>query len=339
MVKLSLPRNTTIYKLAGAETFRASSAALFGQFGGNLQNIEKSMRKLYWADEGKLLVQVDQSGAEALIVSYLCRPGKYRDLFLHNVKPHVFVAMHLFLAKWEMLCKDIDVLSFAVTPIHELKKKEGWAMLDKIIKESDNWSASERYYFIAKMVVHASSYGMKGGTFQMNVLEKSRGQVVLTRKEADTFLNNFHSLFPEITEWHRWVIDTVKTTGMLTNLFGFPRVLTGHFDEFDAKEWFAFTPQSTVGCITHIAVTKLQQYIEDNGRDWDILGNCHDSYLAQAPADEALELARVMTDFMQQELVSPRGEKFRMRAETQIGQNWAPYKKDFNEEGLKEIKL
>ena len=71
MIYLPRPRNTTIYKLGGTETFRASSSKWFGR-GTNLQNIEKSMRQLYWADDGKVLVQVDQSGAEALIVSYLC---------------------------------------------------------------------------------------------------------------------------------------------------------------------------------------------------------------------------------------------------------------------------
>lgn len=338
MIYLPSPRNSCIYKLAGTETFRAASSSIFG-YGCNLQNIEKSMRGLYWADEGKTFVQVDQSGAEALIVAYLCEPGRFRELFLNDVKPHVFVAMNVFLEKWRILCKDLDVTSFAVTPIPELKKKEGWKILDTIIKESDNWKPSERYYYIAKMICHASNYGMKGAAFQMNVLEKSRGQIVLTKGQADDYLMRYHSLFPEITGWHSWVIQQLKHTGILYNLFGFPRQLTGRFDELDAKEWFAFCPQSTVGCITHIACTKLQQYIEQSGRDWDLLGNCHDSYLAQCPIGEERELAKVMLDFMCQELTSPRGEKFRMRAEAQSGRNWAPYKKDKNEQGLQEIKL
>ena len=338
MIKLSLPRNTTIYKLGGTETFRASSAALFGM-GTNLQNIEKSMRALYYADEGKKLVQVDQSGAEALIVAYLCRKGRFRDLFLHGVKPHVFVAMHVFMQKWQMMLKDIDMMSFVSTPISELKTKDGWKLLDKIIKESDNWQASERYYYIAKMICHASNYGMRGAAFQLNVLEKSRGKIVLTKQQADDYLMRYHSLFPEITEWHSWVADQLRCTKTLYNLFGFPREATGILNEQDYKEWYAFCPQSTVGCITHIACTKLQQYIEDTGRDWDLLGNCHDSFVAQCPIGEERELATVMTDFICMELTSFRGEKFRMRSEAQTGFNWGPYKKDKNEDGLVEIQL
>jgi hypothetical protein len=339
---MNLPRNTTLWKLGGTETFRLSSTALWKNWpqecGTNLTNIEKSMRKLYYADDGKILVQTDQSGAEALIVAYLCRAGRFRDLFLNNVKPHVFVAMNVFLEKWQILCKDINVLDFSVTPIAELKNKEGWKVLDAIIKESDNWQASERYYYIAKMICHASNYGMKGGAFQLNVLEKSRGQIVLSKKQADDYLERYHSLFPEIKEWHRDVIFQLKEHKVLYNLFGYPRALTGHFDEFDAKEWFAFAPQSTVGCVTHIACTKLQQYIETNDRDWDLLGNCHDSYLAQCPIGEEKELATIMTQFICQDLTSPWGDKFKMKSESQVGANWSP-KKESNPDGLVEIKL
>lgn len=322
------------------------------------------MRKIYYADDGKLLSQVDQSGAEALIVAYLCKPGRYRELFENNVKPHVFVAMNVFLDKWRILCKDINVDDFAETPISQLKKKRGWDILDKIIKESDNWKPSERYYFIAKMIVHASSYGMKGGTFQLNVLEKSRGQIVLSRAQSDKFLNGFHSIFPEITDWQRDTVRFIKDYKVLYNLFGYPRELTGFFDEFDAKDWIAWCPQSTVGCITHIEITQEQIYIDTCNRintvhavgklptpvvealdtfgaaaaDWDILGNNHDSSCSQAPEHDIMRLAKVKHHLMCQELTSPRGEKFRMRAEAQIGRNWGP-KKDTNPDGLVEIKL
>jgi hypothetical protein len=325
MIILTQPRNTTLYKLAGTESFRAASASLFG-IGTNLQNIEKSMRRLYWADPGKCFVQVDQSGAEALIVAYLCEKGRFRDLFLHGVKPHVFVAMNVFLNKWQMLCKDIDLLSFVTTPIAELKHKEGWKTLDAIIKKSDEWNPAERYYYIAKMICHASNYGMRGAAFQMNVLEKSRGQIVLTKQQAEDYLMRYHSLFPEITRWHKWVEAQLKHSGMLFNLFGFPRVVTGRLDEYDYKEWFAFAPQSTVGIITHRACAAFQAYIESNKRDWDLLGNCHDSYLAQCPQGDEKEMGKVMTDLICQELTGPHGDKFRMKSEAQFGLNWSPRK-------------
>src|ERR1017187_6230228 len=94
-------RNSTTYKIAGTTTFRLSSSKILGKCGANLQNVEKSMRQMYIPDKGKIFVQVDQSGAEALIVSYLCEKGNFRELFLNNVKPHVFVALHVFAAIWQ----------------------------------------------------------------------------------------------------------------------------------------------------------------------------------------------------------------------------------------------
>lgn len=337
MVALSLPRSTTIYKLGGTETLRASSAAFLDTYGGNLQNVSDEMRRMFRADAGYKLVQVDQSGAEALIVAYLCQKAKFRDLFLHGVKPHVFVAMNMFMDKWCSVCKDIDVRSFGNTPIPELKKREGWKTLDGIIKESDKWKPQERYYYIAKMVCHASNYGIRGNAFRMNVLEKSKGKIVLTKQQAETYLSQYHGLFPEIRRWHMEVEDQLRMTGMLFNLHGFPRINTGMLDDYNMKDWYAFIPQSTVGCITHVAITKLQQFIRDNKRNWTLLNNCHDSYLCQCPPDETTECAALMRQFMEQDLTNFRGEKFKMRSEASVGTNWGKYKKDKNEEGMKEL--
>lgn len=336
--KLNVPRNTTCFKLGGTKTLRLSSAALFDnspfECGTNLTNIEKDLRRLYWADKGKKLVQTDQSGAEALIVAYLCKAGKFRQLFEHNVKPHVFVAMHVFLDTWKINLKDLDVASFIATPIPELKKKQGWELLDKMIRESDNWPPRERYYFFAKQMCHSLNYGCNEFAFRMNVLEKSRGKVVLTKQQAQDYIIKYHGLFPEIRAWHRDIENELRVTGMLHNLFGYPFPASDEIREQDLKEWYAISPQSTVGCITHIAITEMQKFIEENNLDWDILNNNHDSMLVQCPEAEELECGRMSTKFMNQELTSPRGEKFRMRSECQSGYNWSPWKKDKNELGL-----
>lgn len=329
-------RNTTLYKIAGTKTFRLGSTEVLGRFGTNLQNISKEMRSIYTADLGKVLVQVDQSGAEALIVAYECRPGKYRELFIHNVKPHVFVALHNFKEEWMLRFNPVKVLTAIVTPIDKLKSLPFWKDLDTLIKSSDNWEASKRFYYIAKMVVHASNYAMRENTFQTNVLEKSKGTIVLTLYKSREQLEGYHSLFPEIRNWHTAISNQVRTTNTLRNLFGYPREFTQVVDD---KEAYAFIPQSTVGCITHIAYTNLFHYVREMDLKWDLLGNCHDSYLAQCPEGEQVECARMMRLFMEQELVGRYGDKFKMRSEAQWGYNWAPWKKEKNEQGLREFTI
>ena len=337
---LDLPRNTCAWKLGGADTFRLSSAALFDLYGTNLTNIEKSIRRMYWADKGKCLVQVDQAGAEALIVAYLCKHGKFRDLFLHGIKIHVFVAIHVFLDTWKIKARDIDVAKFTATPIAELKSLAGWKELDTLIKESDNWKPTERYYFFAKQMCHSLNYDARAEAFRMNVLEKSRGMVVLSKQQAQDYIMKYFSLFPEIHDWHRDLAQELRATGMIFNLQGFPFINTGptQLTDYDLKAWYAIIPQSTVGCITHKAITDMQSFIEDTGVNWDVWINGHDSMVTQCPVGEEKQCGAKSREFMEQELTSPRGEKFRMKSEAQYGLNWGP-KKDSNPDGLRELVL
>jgi DNA polymerase I-like protein with 3'-5' exonuclease and polymerase domains len=316
-----MPRNSCGWKLAGTETFRASSAKLLGRWGTNMQNIEKSLRKIYIPDENKVFVQVDQSGAEALIVAYLTSKGNFRDLFIHGVKPHVFVALHVFADEWKSRFIG-DVNSFLCASPASLRSVDGFKELDKLIKSSDNWMPSERFYFIAKMICHASNYGMKAPTFCVNVLEKSDGKIRLTRKQAEGFLGQYHALFPEIRQWHNQIESILRVNKTLKNLFGFPRTFYGAWGDDLLKEAFAFVPQSTVGCITHKAFTALQGYIEHNNLDWDLLNNCHDSYLLQCPVGEEIEAAKVMREFMEIDLIGWDKTPFKMKSEASIGYSW-----------------
>lgn len=370
-----LNRNTTLYKIAGTKFFRLSSGKwpwyMGQQIGTNLQNIEKSMRQIYVPDNYaeelepkykqflenfdlsvfteeeldyvKCLAQTDQSGAEALIVAYLCRPGNFRDLFLYKIKPHVFVAMHVFAKVWQEklgatgLDIKFDINTFLKCAVKDLTKLPYWKELDNIIKDSDNWGAKERYYYIAKMICHASNYGMRAGAFQLNVLEKSRGKIILSKQEAERYLTIYHDLFPEIREWHQEVREQVESTKVLYNLFGFPIRFTTKIDETNIKDCFSAVPQSTVGCITNVAYTKLQTYIEDtHSNDVDMLANTHDSYVGQSLLRNYLTFARKQKEYIEQELTNFRGEKFRMRSETGIGFNWNSHSKK-NLLGLKQI--
>lgn len=617
-------RDTSAWKLAGAETFRASSAKLFGRWGGNRQNVEKSLRRLYVPDRGKIFCQCDQSGAEALIVAYLTTHGNFRDLFLNKIKSHVFVALHVFKKQFEKKL-EFSLDTHCISPVKELTSSHRWQDVDKIIKESDKWPASERYYYLAKKICHAcvdsqtevlthqgwcsveeaskdnreimiydprtnqsffsqptnwivtdysgdmllfagkafqqlvtpnhkmiywsnstyhtaladvaftrpssdyrtssyyegsvklsstdialiaaiqadghinkntdvefhlkkdrkidrliellkaggyhyyyydnpdftvkivfrkpyhllkwfgpnklwgpwlltwsgealdtllkeipfwdghrsrdirnatyffsvhkqniewihtilhlrgkqglireksghynlsfnsrqfstplwrekinyagqvfcptvetgfflvrrngkisvtgnSNYGIKANTFATAILKDSRGQVNLSVKQAQEYLDAYHKLFPEIRLWHREVDLTLRVHHRLHNLFRYPRYFFTPVDENNLKEALAFIPQSTVGCITHIALTKLQNYIEENHLDWDILNNCHDSYLVQCPVDEAAECCKQMKFFMEQKLTNFRQEEFYMRSEALVGRNWGDMK-------------
>jgi DNA polymerase I-like protein with 3'-5' exonuclease and polymerase domains len=342
-------RNSCTYKIPGTKTFRLSSAKILGQWGSNLQNIEKIIRVIYVPDQGKIFVQCDQSGAEALIVAYLCKNANFRKLFTNGIKPHVYVAIHTFKEVWKKklhehsipISPTFDIEEYINSPIEKLKSLEDWHSLDLIIKDSDNWPLTERYYYLAKQTCHSSNYGITAPTFRMNVLEKSGGKIVISKDDAVKFIETYDRLFPEIREWHNEVRRQIEMTSMLFNLHGHPYTITmpvGNILESSWKEFYAWIPQSSVGEITNIAYYNLQDYIVNNNKQWDLLANTHDSYLCQCPVGEEKECATIMKRFLNQSFISPvDGAEFSMKSESQAGFNWSPAKKDYNQEGLREV--
>lgn len=347
MIPLSYPRDTSQFIISGTETFRLGSKKIlsskkdtpYNNFGGNRQNIEKKMRVVWEADKGYKLCQVDQSGAEALIVAYLCAPLKYRSLFQNGIKPHTYLALKLFPDIWKQEFDSNVVDECLMLTIPALAKHPQWKQLAELIKSSDDWAPSKRYYHFAKKTIHASSYGMKENTFRTSMLKESEGTIVLPHNEAKRFLLTFHKEFPEILEWHWRILKQAKATNQLRNLFNYPYNITDYVNENDYKDLIAWIPQSTVACITRQAYVKLYNYASINSKDWHILNDCHDSYLAEAPEDEIPELVKVMKEFIEVELISPLdGSKFKMKSEAAVGYNWASYDKEKNPEGLQTVR-
>jgi len=125
---------------------------------------------------------------------------------------------------------------------------------------------------------------------------------------------------------------------VLKNLFGYPRQFFGPFSPECFRDAISWVPQSTVGVITHIAITKYEQFVHENKLNWDVLNCGHDSFLTQCPSDEWEDNLKVMGDCLNQTLLSPWGETFQMKSEGQVGENWAPYDEQYNPTGLKEVK-
>lgn len=322
-------RVTGSYIITGTSSFRLSSRKLLSKWGTNMQNWEKGIRKYIIPDKGKVFVQVDQSGAEALIVSYLCSHGRFRELFINKIKPHTYFALHQFRKVWEDRL-GYNLNEYLNSPIRSLSNLSNWKEISSIIKSSDEWDSKSRYYYYAKQGCHSGNYDIKPPTFRLNLLLKSHGAVVIDNRQASEILSGYHGLFPEIkNDFHRSVYLQVKNTRTLKNLFGFPRIFTSYLDDSQCKEWYAFIPQSTVGTITNIAFTKLQQQcyskeFKDNGVD--ILQNNHDSILAQCNIGFENQLAKIIKDELEKDLVNPRGEKFKMGSETYVGENWKEMK-------------
>lgn len=368
-------RNSTQYLLAGPRTFRRGSRKILRKWGGNLQNVEKSMREMYisdgyrnelsekckyWIDTGetsifkeeellslRVMGQRDQSGAEALIVAYESRAADYRKLFENNVKPHVYVALKLFKDIWPIKAKEhnLNITEEVIneldkTPIEKLKLNPYWSDLDELIKDSDNWPLTERYYYLAKQTVHSANYGIRWAMFILNVLDKSGGKIVLVRDQGEYFLNMYRALFPEIGERNDNIAKQAEKCRLIYNILGHPYQITSYeITESMLKELYAWTAQSSVAEITRIAFSRFQEWIEQEKNRTDILADTHDSYAFQSTLLDVPLITKKSGEFMNQKLVSPvDGTKFNMKSEINWGFNWSPYKKKTNELGLQKLK-
>jgi len=331
------PRNACHWKITGTNTFRLASSKLFTH-GTNLQNPSPEICEIYIPDDGYIFLQADQAGAEALIVAYLCEAGRFRSLFTNGIKVHVYVAMHFFASYWqiEVLAKyNASIDTYLRCDIDRLKTLQHWKELATAIKNHD------RYYAIGKMICHASNYGMTPKTLRVHVLERTDGKIALTKDESEYFLSTYHGLFPEIRQWHERVKAQLRESRILYNLQRFPRRFTKAWGSDFEREAFSFVPQSTVGTITNVAFEKMQDYIEDETLDWHLLNNKHDSYLMEVPnhTHHIKFAGGKMKHFLEQDLVSPRSEPFRMKSELSVGMNWRKWHEKDNPQGLKEIEV
>ena len=95
----------------------------------------------------------------------------------------------------------------------------------------------------------------------------------------------------------------------------------------DAYSWI---PASTVGTITNIAITQYQQAIERDKLPHDVLNNKHDSMLVQVPDNaEHIELGvHLLKTYLAKDLVSSKGEPYKMGVEVAKGYNWDKFDRD-----------
>ena len=311
------------------KNFRLSSCKLLGYYGANLQNPTPALMRCVIPPDNYIFIQADQSGAEALVVAYECRRAKFRKLFELNVKPHSYTALQIFTEKFRgahpaSRYKGVDPSTLVTYPEYD--------NLFKVIK------GSQREYDLGKRVRHARNYKMGPRTFQVNCLEMSEGSVALSFKEAKDFLSIDDEVFPEIGEWQDEIKQELLTTRTLRNLFGFPREFTGIWSESLVRDGCAFNPQSTVGCITNMAFVEISGYIKTERLPWLLLNNKHDSLLIAVPdtAEHIEHGSALLRQHLARELMSTKGEEYRMKVDISKGYNWAKYSKD-NPEGMKDL--
>jgi DNA polymerase I-like protein with 3'-5' exonuclease and polymerase domains len=238
----------------------------------------KDIKSMFIADEGKVIIQVDASQAEARVVAVLSEDYELLAAF-DKIDIHRRTA----------------ALMFGYTPKLELGVDFKNPIVDKLPKDGP-----ER--FTGKMIRHAGNYDMKKHRlmteFNTNA-HKFEIPMDISEWRAGQMLDLFHAASPKIKGvFHRDIKDAIDSSRVLIDPMGGVRIFNGRMDDSLYQEAYANIPQRTVAHLVQGAALKID---EELGGDKTFLWSeeKHDDLYLQAPADNWEVYARLMKKHME----------------------------------------
>lgn len=297
-------RIRTSYNIAGTSTGRFSSS--FSEFGtgGNLQNIEESLRSIFIADPGYKFAKLDAKSGESFIVGAiewnLFNDPRYLEA-CESGDPHTAVA--------RICWPDLGWTG-------DLKR-------DKVIAESPYYR-HYTYRFMCKKLGHGSNYGGQPETLS-NESHLPIGVVI-------DFQPKYFRAFPSHQRWQSHVDTTLRTKGSLISLTGRKRHFFGRRTDPDTlREAIAYDPQGSLADIVNRAMLRVwhQRYAIVMMHDHDALTFMYPSHLE----DEIVP--RLIAD-LPEPIQLKHNRTMTIPYDCKVGWNKGEYNAETNPDGLRD---
>lgn len=282
-VRMELEKNNRVccsYKITGTTSGRLASTKSIYNRGTNLQNIPvlPSIRSMFIADPGMILVNADLSQAEARVVAYLAEDERMIHVFENDEDIHRINASIIF-----------------GIPVSEV---------------------TETQRTMAKSRVHGANYGIGA---------KKAGEIAGTSEnKAREDLNKYYNMYMMLKIWHIKVRDQLGKTRIMTTPFGRKRMFFGRWSEDLVREAIAYVPQSTVGDLLNLGLTRSWHNLPP---EWSLLMQNHDAVLAQVPEEAAPEHIHKFFHHYYEIPTTIHGRTFTIPMDIKIGKNWGTMKK------------
>jgi DNA polymerase-1 len=300
-------RIRTTYNIAGTDTGRFSSSfSAFGT-GGNLQNVEESLRSIFIADKGMKFAKCDAKSGESYIVGAI--EGNLFD-------------------DWTYLN------AIELTDIHTTVAKLCWPTPDGFKWTGDNRTDKElagrlfyrhhSYRQVAKKLGHSSSYGGQAVT-----LAKDNGLPV---EVVIAFQHKYFHAFPAHQRWQSHVDSTLRRTGFLVSLTGRKRWFFGRRNNPDTlRTAIAYDPQGSLADIVNRAMLQIwhQNYTILMMHEHDALTFMYPEHL------EDSIIPQIMKDLVVT-IPLKNGRELRIPYDCKTGWNKGEYDARSNPEGLRD---
>jgi uracil-DNA glycosylase family 4 len=282
-------------------------------WGSNAQNIDREARAQFLAEEGCVAWEVDGSQVELrldLLYAYLVTNNE-RLLERAWAKPG-----------------DLDQHSETAAQVFGLELAALQASL-KLPKDSPERKHAEMQRYLGKKTNHAAWREMGGEKFADELL-KEAGMVV-TREEAQAWLDLYKRAFPEMSEFFRWVRLEILRDRKCTNSWG--RVLPFEYDRLDDEAYrrgYSFHPQSDCAdWMNQKGFVPLWYWLQAQNRRADFFGcihvQGHDSLFGSVRRENAWELVEFLVGGLEAECTYRLGDlstPLVIPATVKVGLSW-----------------
>lgn len=298
-------RIRTSYNIAGTSTGRFSSS--FSEFGtgGNLQNIEESLRVILVADPGMKFAKFDAKSGESYCVGAiewnLFNDGRYLDA-IESGDIHTAVARIC----WPKLRWTGDIKS------------------DKHLAETPYYRHYS-YRFMCKKLGHGSNYGGQPETLA--------DQAKLPTSVVIDFQPKYFAAFPAHREWQGWVEGQLRRIGCLVTLTGRKRWFFGRRSDPDTlREAIAYDPQGSLADIVNRAMLRIWRK-----RTAILVMHDHDALTFMYPEELENEIVpRIHADLVEP-IALKNGRTLAIPYDCKVGYNKGEYDAKANPDGLKDF--
>lgn len=283
-------RLRTSYNIAGTTTGRFSSSLNDFGSGGNLQNIEERLRRIFIADPGMKFANIDLEQADSRNIGALC---------------------------WNVLRDPTYLDACESGDLHTTVARMSRPELPWTEDRSENRALADQPYYrhyslrhVCKVLGHGTNY--MGSPYEMSKHTKIEQGII------KDFQALYFQAFPAIPRLHEWVAKQIQESGHLVTPFGRKRWFFGRRDDRDTlKQAVAHLGQSmTADEMNHAMLALWRMNLVQ------ILLQGHDSILIQYREEKENEIIPKVLEAMRVPLELEGGRRFVVPVDVKVGWNW-----------------
>jgi len=286
-------RIRTSYNISGTNTGRFSSSYSEFGTGGNLQNVEESLRSVFISDWGWKFAKFDAKAGESYCVGAiegnLFNDWRYLDA-VESGDVHTAVARIC----WPQL------------------PWTGNLRADKAIAERPFYRHYS-YRFMCKKLGHGSNYGGQPETLAM--------QTNLPEPVVIGFQPKYFRAFPAHLRWHGWTEDQLRRLGYLITLTGRKRWFFGRRnDPSTLREAIAYNPQGSLADIVNRAMLRIWRL-----RPCFIMMQDHDALTFMYKEEDEDVIIPQLQEMLVEEIPLKHGRTLSIPYDCKVGWNKGDY--------------